>query len=151
MVLLVAINGENFKSDSVWHEGSRQVDDTGPSHLWKRCQHYSKVSFTRLLQVKFHDVQELHSTIEDIYEANIESDRGVRERIRFYDTAGLRHSNDSGATTQLPRQYLQLADGYLLVYDTNKPDSLDVLVSIKKDVDKNRDKKEVRYLTYSKR
>lgn len=30
-----------------------------------------------------------------------------------------------------------------MVYDTDKPDSLDVLVSLKKDIDKNKDKKEV--------
>ena len=31
----------------------------------------------------------MFSTIEDIYEANIETDRGQKERVRFYDTAGL--------------------------------------------------------------
>lgn len=36
-----------------------------------------------------------------------------------------------------------IADGYILVYDTEKTDSLDVLVSLKKDIDKNKDKKEV--------
>lgn len=79
--------------------------------------------------------------------ANIESDRGIREKIRFYDTAGIEHSQTSTAhgTTnqQLPRHYLALADGYILMYDTEKPDSLDVLVSLKRDIDKNKDKKEV--------
>ncbi|KAF7279703.1 hypothetical protein GWI33_006863 [Rhynchophorus ferrugineus] len=67
---------------------------------------------------------ELHPTIEDIYVANIESDKGAREKVRFYDTA-------------------VLADGYILVYDTDKINSLEVLMSIKKDIDKNKDKKEV--------
>lgn len=79
--------------------------------------------------------------------ASIESDKGVRERIRFYDTAGIESSQTSTAcgTTnqQLLRHYLVLADGYILVYDTEKPNSLEVLSSIKKDVDKNKDKKEV--------
>lgn len=90
---------------------------------------------------------EFYPTIEDIYIANIESDRGTREKVRFYDTAGIDHSQTSTAhgTTnqQLPRHYLALADGYILVYDTEKPDSLDVLVSLKRDIDKNKDKKEV--------
>lgn len=80
--------------------------------------------------------------------ANIESDRGTREKVRFYDTAGIEHSQTSTAngTTgqQLPRHYLALADGYILVYDTEKSDSLDVLFTLKRDIDKNKDKKEVR-------
>ena len=83
--------------------------------------------------------QELHPTIEDIYVAQIETDRGTREKVRFYDTAGL----DGGRDSQLARQYLGLADGYVLVYDPDRPESLDALVMVKKDIDRNRDKKEV--------
>ncbi|XP_022905794.1 NF-kappa-B inhibitor-interacting Ras-like protein [Onthophagus taurus] len=90
---------------------------------------------------------EFYPTIEDIYVANIESDRGTREKVRFYDTAGIQYSQTStanGTTShQLPRHYLSLADGYILIYDTDKPESLDVLVGLKKDIDKNKDKKEV--------
>lgn len=79
--------------------------------------------------------------------ASIESDKGVRERMRFYDTAGIENSQTltaCGSTSQqLLRHYLVLADGYILVYDTDKPNSLDVLYALKKDIDKNRDKKEV--------
>nr|CAD7443469.1 unnamed protein product [Timema bartmani] len=57
---------------------------------------------------------ELHPTIEDIYVANIETDRGTREKVRFYDTEGL----------------------------IDKPESLDVLMAVKRDIDRNRDKKE---------
>ncbi|XP_019754603.1 NF-kappa-B inhibitor-interacting Ras-like protein isoform X2 [Dendroctonus ponderosae] len=91
--------------------------------------------------------QSLHPTIEDIYVANIESDKGVREKVRFYDTAGIESSQTATAngttSQQLLRHYLVLADGYILVYDTEKPNSLEALMSIKKDVDKNKDKKEV--------
>ncbi|XP_028128039.1 NF-kappa-B inhibitor-interacting Ras-like protein [Diabrotica virgifera virgifera] len=90
---------------------------------------------------------DLHPTIEDIYVANIESDKGTREKLRFYDTAGIEFSQIStsnGMTSQqLPRHYLQIADGYILVYDTSKSTSLDILVALKKDIDKNKDKKEV--------
>ncbi|KAK5647901.1 hypothetical protein RI129_002793 [Pyrocoelia pectoralis] len=67
------------------------------------------------------DTMELFPTIEDIYVANIETDRGTREKIRFYDTAGIEKSQTSTASgttnQQLPRHYLVLADGYIFVYD----------------------------------
>lgn len=89
----------------------------------------------------------MYPTIEDIYVANIESDRGTREKVRFYDTAGIdesQTSNSLGTTNQqLPRHYFALADGYILVYDTEKQESLDVLMNLKKDIDRNKDKKEV--------
>ncbi|KAF5298858.1 hypothetical protein FQA39_LY11670 [Lamprigera yunnana] len=89
----------------------------------------------------------LFPTIEDIYVANIETDRGTREKIRFYDTAGIEKSQTSTAngTTnqQLPRHYLALADGYIFVYDVENSESLEVLISLKKDIDKNKDKKEI--------
>ncbi|XP_060527583.1 NF-kappa-B inhibitor-interacting Ras-like protein [Cylas formicarius] len=91
--------------------------------------------------------KDLHPTIEDIYVAKIESDRGIKEKIRFYDTAGIENcqiSTAHGTTNQqLPRHYLALADGYILVYDTEKNNSVDVLMSIKSDIDRNKDKKEV--------
>jgi len=93
------------------------------------------------------DTTEMYPTIEDIYVANIEADRGTREKIRFYDTAGIEKSQTSTAhgTTnqQLPRHYLVLADGYVFVYDTHNSESLDVLMALKKDIDKNKDKKEI--------
>ncbi|XP_043473213.1 NF-kappa-B inhibitor-interacting Ras-like protein [Leptopilina heterotoma] len=86
---------------------------------------------------------EIHPTIEDIYVANIESDRGTKENVRFYDTAGLEPMHNNTNNQQLPRHYLGFADGYILVYDTTKPESLDVLLPLKKDIDKNKDKKEI--------
>ncbi|XP_023721431.1 NF-kappa-B inhibitor-interacting Ras-like protein [Cryptotermes secundus] len=83
---------------------------------------------------------ELHSTIEDIYVASVETDRGTREKMRFYDTAGLDGGREQN---QLARQYLGLTDGYVLVYDPDRSESLDALVMVKKDIDRNRDKKEV--------
>lgn len=86
---------------------------------------------------------EVHPTIEDIYVANIETDRGTKEKVRFYDTAGLESLQSNANNQQLPRHYLGFADGYVLVYDTGKPESLDVLFPLKKDIDKNKDKKEI--------
>lgn len=45
---------------------------------------------------------------------------------------------------QLPRHYLQFPDGFVLVYDPCEPASLDMLAGIKNDIDKNKDKKDVR-------
>lgn len=90
---------------------------------------------------------EVYPTIEDIYIANVETDRGTKEKVRFYDTAGIELSQTSTAhgTTnqQLPRHYIAIADGYLLIYDSERSESVDVLAALKKDIDKNKDKKEV--------
>jgi NF-kappa-B inhibitor-interacting Ras-like protein len=72
--------------------------------------------------------------------ASVETDRGTRERLRLFDTAGL----VLGAANELPRHYLSFADGYVLIYDPDVPESFETVVGIKKDIDKNRDKKEVR-------
>lgn len=87
----------------------------------------------------------------------METDRGTRERIRFYDTSGIDPSlspmSPTGdqscmmnACNQLARQYNGTTDGYILIYDVSRSDSLDCLITMKKEIDKIRDKKEVRIL-----
>ncbi|KAH3778549.1 NF-kappa-B inhibitor-interacting Ras-like protein 1 [Dreissena polymorpha] len=80
----------------------------------------------------------MHSTIEDIYTAMIETDRGVKEKVRIFDTGGL-----DGTKTDMPKHYLTFPDGFILVYDVTSWDSFQKLDKLKKDIDKNRDKKEV--------
>ncbi|CAH1640775.1 unnamed protein product [Spodoptera littoralis] len=97
-----------------------------------------------------------YPTIEDIYVANIETDRGTKERVCFYDTAGLEPpltgefkgppqspTMQLTANQVLQRHYLGFAEGFVMVYDTTRPESLDVLMYLKKDIDRNKDKKEV--------
>ncbi|XP_046973704.1 NF-kappa-B inhibitor-interacting Ras-like protein isoform X1 [Vanessa cardui] len=97
-----------------------------------------------------------YPTIEDIYVANIETDRGTKERVCFYDTAGLEPpltgefkgppqspTMQLTANQVLQRHYLGFAEGFVMVYDTTQPESLDVLMYLKKDIDRNKDKKEV--------
>ncbi|KAL4703756.1 hypothetical protein ACJJTC_017544 [Scirpophaga incertulas] len=93
-----------------------------------------------------------YATIEDIYVANIDTDRGTKERVCFYDTAGLEPpitgppqspTMQLTANQVLQRHYLGFAEGFVMVYDTTKPESLDVLMYLKKDIDRNKDKKEV--------
>lgn len=99
----------------------------------------------------------MYPTIEDIYVANVETDRGTKEQIRFYDTSGidpaLSPMSPTGdqnhmmhACSQLARQYNGSSDGYILVYDVARSDSLDCLITMKKEIDKIRDKKEGFYI-----
>ncbi|XP_062530383.1 NF-kappa-B inhibitor-interacting Ras-like protein isoform X3 [Bombyx mori] len=47
------------------------------------------------------------------------------------------------ANQVLQRHYLGFSEGFVMVYDTARPESLDVLMYLKKDIDRNKDKKEV--------
>lgn len=93
---------------------------------------------------------EFYPTIEDIYVSNIETERGTKEKLCFYDTAGLLapavESSPSTGYQSLPKHYMAFADGYVLVYDICKPESLSVLIHLHKDIEKNKDKKDVSYL-----
>ncbi|CAL4227297.1 unnamed protein product, partial [Meganyctiphanes norvegica] len=77
-------------------------------------------------------------TIEDTYVGIVETERGTREKLRFYDTQGLDARNRS-----LPTNYHAMADAYILVYSISDNLSFQLLTDIKKDIDKNRDKKDV--------
>ncbi|KAL0962153.1 hypothetical protein UPYG_G00336380 [Umbra pygmaea] len=59
-------------------------------------------------------------TQEDVYVASVETDRGVKEQLRLYDTRGLQDG------LELPKHYYSVADGFVLVY------SVDSLESFKK-------------------
>lgn len=77
-------------------------------------------------------------TLEDIYIGSIETDRGTREQVRFYDTRGLRDG------MEFPRHYYTFADGFVLVYSIDSKESFKRMEALKKDIDRQRDKKEVR-------
>lgn len=77
-------------------------------------------------------------TLEDTYVGIVETERGTREKLRFYDTAGLDARNRT-----LPQHYHSLADGYIVVYSISDNISFQLLTDIKKDIDKNKDKKDV--------
>lgn len=76
-------------------------------------------------------------TLEDIYIGSIETDRGTREQVRFYDTRGLRDG------MEFPRHYYTFADGFVLVYSIDSKESFKRMEALKKDIDRHRDKKEV--------
>lgn len=81
---------------------------------------------------------ETNETQEDIYVASVETDRGVREQLRLYDTRGLHDGQE------LPKHYYSVADGFVLVYSVDSMESFKKVDILKKEIDKSRDKKEVR-------
>ncbi|XP_040572984.1 NF-kappa-B inhibitor-interacting Ras-like protein 2 [Lepeophtheirus salmonis] len=92
-----------------------------------------------LEQAIYGNVGPFPSTIEDIYVANVECDRGSKETIRFYDTEGL----DGYSVKDIPRHLLSLVDGFLIVYSIDDEHSFQIADAIKKDIEKNKEKKEV--------
>ncbi|KAL3983328.1 complement component 1 Q subcomponent-binding protein, mitochondrial [Sarotherodon galilaeus] len=80
---------------------------------------------------------ESNETQEDVYVASVETDRGVKEQLRLYDTKGLNDGQD------LPKHYYSVADGFVLVYSVDSLESFKRVDILKKEIDKSRDKKEV--------
>ena len=75
--------------------------------------------------------------------ASVETDRGVKEQLRLYDTKGLQDGQD------LPKHYYSVADGFVLVYSVDSMDSFKKVDFLKKEIDKSRDKKEVGLVHHS--
>ncbi|KAM3922549.1 NF-kappa-B inhibitor-interacting Ras-like protein 2 [Leptodactylus fuscus] len=80
---------------------------------------------------------DMMETQEDIYIGSVETDRGVREQVRFYDTRGLRDG------TELPKHCFSGTDGYVLVYSVDNKESFKRVEALKKEIDRSKDKKEV--------
>ena len=85
-------------------------------------------------------LQPFSSTLEDVYVANIETDRGTREKIRFYDTQGLDVDYKDAA---IPKHLLAAADGFLIVYSVDDWKSYQVAETIRKEIRRDVDKKDV--------
>ncbi|XP_045759841.1 NF-kappa-B inhibitor-interacting Ras-like protein 1 isoform X2 [Mirounga angustirostris] len=77
-------------------------------------------------------------TMEDVYMASVETDRGVKEQLHLYDTRGLQEG------VELPKHYFSFADGFVLVYSVNNLESFQRVELLKKEIDKFKDKKEPR-------
>ncbi|XP_064234724.1 NF-kappa-B inhibitor-interacting Ras-like protein 1 isoform X1 [Aotus nancymaae] len=75
-------------------------------------------------------------TMEDVYMASVETDRGVKEQLHLYDTRGLQEG------VELPKHYFSFADGFVLVYSVNNLESFQRVELLKKEIDKFKDKKE---------
>ncbi|XP_025003237.1 NF-kappa-B inhibitor-interacting Ras-like protein 1 isoform X4 [Gallus gallus] len=77
------------------------------------------------------------ATMEDVYLASVETDRGVKEQLRLYDTSGLQEG------VELPKHYFSVADGFILVYAITSLEAFQRVEQLKKEIDIFRDKKEV--------
>jgi NF-kappa-B inhibitor-interacting Ras-like protein len=81
------------------------------------------------------------STIEDIYVACWERDKGVKEKLRIYDTKGLENAKDVDTLSQI-RTFFQQVDGAVLVFSSADPDSIQCVEKLKVEIEKSKDKKE---------
>jgi NF-kappa-B inhibitor-interacting Ras-like protein len=86
-------------------------------------------------------LQPFSPSTEDIYVANVETDRGTRERIRFIDTRGI-ESCDPGKEI-IPKHLHAIADGFVIVYAINDENSFQIADLFRKDIEKHKEKKEV--------
>ncbi|XP_050049500.1 NF-kappa-B inhibitor-interacting Ras-like protein 2 isoform X3 [Dermacentor andersoni] len=68
---------------------------------------------------------DIQPTIEDIYCALVDNDRGGKEKVQFFDSRGV---------------------GVVLIYAINSRESFLLLEQLKKDIDKHKDKKELSFL-----
>ena len=88
--------------------------------------------------------QPFHPTVEDVYDANVSTDRGTVESLRFFDTEGLEPTNSHNLTERLPRHLLAVADGVVIVYSIDDESSFQIAEVLRKEAEKHKEKKEVR-------
>lgn len=85
--------------------------------------------------------KEHQPTIEDIYSALIDNDKGGRERVHFFETQGF--ASLRYFTTDFVRNYICYADAVVLVYAINSRESFSVIELVKRAIDKYKEKKEL--------
>lgn len=84
---------------------------------------------------------EAQPTVEDIYVAYIDNDRGGKEKVQFFDSAGV-----DSSCAEVSKAHLSQADGVVLLYAINQKESFLLLEQLKKDIDKHKEKKELAFL-----
>ncbi|RWS05588.1 NF-kappa-B inhibitor-interacting Ras-like protein 1 [Dinothrombium tinctorium] len=90
-------------------------------------------------KAKYPSQQLYEETIEDVYSAVVDNDRGGKERINFFDTAGIALNFNCDSI----KNYVLCADGLLLVYAINDKESFLIAEQIKRAIDKLKEKKEI--------
>ncbi|EDV26899.1 uncharacterized protein TRIADDRAFT_54305 [Trichoplax adhaerens] len=76
---------------------------------------------------------EPYTTIEDIYDIILESDRGIKERISLFDTGGL-----DDETSSVPNYYLATADAAIFVFSLDSIASFELAKRLKTETAKIR-------------
>ncbi|CAH8584251.1 unnamed protein product [Dicrocoelium dendriticum] len=76
-------------------------------------------------------------TIEDTYNAVVETDRGTRERMRIYDLGG---------KSKIERHFINNADAFILVYDVTDARTLTAVKLLKRQLDECRGKREAMFV-----
>lgn len=81
----------------------------------------------------------LWHTKEDLYLAQIDTDRGVKEQVRIMDTCG----NDWINASSMSKHYLIFGEGFLLVYSSTDKESFRCVEIMKREIERARDKKDI--------
>ena len=97
-----------------------------------------KTSILENLLYGEHACDTLFKTIEDTYLAQIDTDRGVKETVRIQDTPGI----EANAANTI-KHYFHFGDGFILVYSVTSKESFKCMESIKKEIEKTREKKDI--------
>lgn len=80
--------------------------------------------------------------VEDIYSAIIENEeKGCKERIHFFETPAIPSIQLFNPDSL--KNYVNLADGFVLVYAIDKKESFSVMELVKRTIDKTRDKRDI--------
>ena len=82
----------------------------------------------------------IYTNLEDVYVANIETDRGIKEKVWFYDIQGVAVDFKD---TAIPKHLLAAADGFLIVYSVDDWKSFQVAETIRKEIRRECEKKDV--------
>lgn len=102
-----------------------------------------RVSVTSLSSTTSTSQQDRYfSTIEDIYVACWEKDKGVKEKLRFYDTKGMENAKDTETINQ-SRHLFSSCDGAVLIFSSSDHDSVQCIERLKQEIEKSKDKKEI--------
>ena len=135
-------NNANITNTSVSNVNTTPTSTTG-GHRPSTSSLSSTMSSTSLTNntvVSSND--KYFSTIEDIYVACWEKDKGIKEKLRFYDTKGMDNSKDTDTINQM-RHLFPIVDGAVLLFTSSDPDSIQCIEKLKTEIEKSKDKKEI--------
>lgn len=101
----------------------------------------------QLVYNNFNSKQKYFPTIEDIYVACWEKDKGIKEKIRFYDTKGMDSSKDNETINQI-KHLFPIIDGVVLVFSSNDSDSVQCVEKLKAEIEKSNRERRTRELCH---